>query len=173
MDIYMLVLRWLHIIGGVFWVGATFLLAGFLEPTIRATGEEGTKVMQHLVGKTRYVTVISIAAIVNVVAGALLYWRVSSELSSSWLQSGYGIGITVGAIAALISAVIGFGVLSRVSRRMGAVAQEIQSQGGPPSTEQREEIGKLQQRLRVGGQLNAIFLAVAISGMALAQYLWF
>lgn len=173
MDFYMIALRWLHILGGVFWVGATFLIAGFLEPTIRATGEEGTKVMQYLVGKTRYVTVISIAAIVNVVAGALLYWRVSSELSSSWLQSGYGIGITVGAVAALISAVVGFGVLSRVSRRMAAIGREIQSQGGPPSPDQLEELGQLQHRLRVGGQLNAIILAIAISGMGIAQYLWF
>lgn len=173
MDFYLIVLRWLHILGGVFWVGSTFVFAGFLEPTIRATGEEGTKVMQHLAGKTRYVTVISIAAIVNVVAGALLYWRVSSGLSSSWLQSGYGIGITVGAVAALISAVVGFGVLSRVSRRMAAIGKEIQSQGAPPSPDQIEELGKLQERMRVGGQLNAILLAVAISGMALAQYLWF
>jgi uncharacterized membrane protein len=173
MDIYMLVLRWLHILGGVFWVGGTFLIAGFLEPTIRATGESGATVMQHLVGKTKYVTVVSIAAIVNVVAGALMYWRVSSELSSSWLKSGYGIGITVGAIAALISAVVGFGVLGRVSRRMAAIGREIQSQGGPPTPDQGEELGKLQERMRVGGQLNAIFLAIAISGMALAQYLWF
>jgi uncharacterized membrane protein len=173
MDLYVIVLRWLHILGGVFWVGATFLLAGFLEPAIRATNPEGGKVMQYLIGKTRYVTMMSIASGATVGAGALLYWRVSSGLSTDWLSSGTGISLTVGAIAALVAFIIGFGVMGRSSNRMGAISQEIQSQGSPPTPEQMGEIQELQGRLRVGGQVNAIFMAVSVSGMAVAQYLWF
>ena len=33
-----LVLRLVHIVFGVFWVGAAFFLAMFLEPSIRAAG---------------------------------------------------------------------------------------------------------------------------------------
>src|SRR2546421_472456 len=36
-----LLLRLTHILAGVFWVGAIFLIAGFLLPTARATGREG------------------------------------------------------------------------------------------------------------------------------------
>jgi uncharacterized membrane protein len=173
MDFYVIALRWLHILGGVFWVGATFLLAGFLEPSIRATSPEGNKVMQHLIGKTKYVTMMSIAAIATVVAGALLYWRVSSGLNTDWLSSGTGISLTVGAIAALVSFVIGFVVMGRSSNRMGAISQAVQAQGSPPTPEQLGEIQELQGKLRTGGRVNAIFMAIAVSGMAIAQYVWF
>ncbi len=46
-------LRLIHILAGIFWVGAILLIAGFLLPTSRATGREGARFMQHLMLKRR------------------------------------------------------------------------------------------------------------------------
>lgn len=173
MDIYIIALRLIHILGGVYWVGATFLLAGFIEPTVRATSPESAKFMQHLVGKTKHVTMMSISAIATVGAGALLYWRVSSGLHGDWISSGTGIGLTVGAIAAWIAFVIGFVVMGRSSNKLGAISKQIQTQGSPPSQEQMAEIQELQAKLRTGGRVNAVFMAIAVAGMSVAQYLSF
>lgn len=173
MDFYLILLRWLHILAGVYWVGTTFFLAGFIEPTMRATSPESSKVMQHLIGKTRHITMMSIAAGTTVAAGVLLYWRVSSGLNNDWLTSGTGIGITVGAVAGLIAFIIGFAVMGRSSNKLGALSMAIQSQGSPPSQEQLAEIEQLQGNLRTGGQVNAVFMAIAVTGMSIAQYLWF
>jgi uncharacterized membrane protein len=43
-----IILRLIHILAGIFWVGTAFLLAGFLAPTLRATGSEGGRFMRHL-----------------------------------------------------------------------------------------------------------------------------
>lgn len=173
MDIYLIALRWLHIFGGVFWAGATFVMAGFLEPTIRATGPESGKVMQYFATKSRYTPFMNIAGNLVWITGLLLYWRVSSGLNSAWLTSGYGIGLTVGAIGGLVSAIIGMIFLGPSARRLGAVGKEIESQGTPPSPEQGAEIAQLQGTLRTYGQVNAVFMAIAVTGMAVAQYLWF
>ena len=173
MDFYLIGLRWIHIFSGVFWAGSTFLVAGFLEPSIRATGPEGGKVMRYFAGPGRYTLIMSIAGNLVWISGGLLYWRVSSGLNPDWLSSGYGIGLTVGSIAGLVSAFIGMIVLSRSARRMVAIGKEIEAQGGPPSPEQGTEIEQLQGNLRTFGQINAVFMAIAVTGMAVAQYLWF
>jgi hypothetical protein len=157
----------------VYWVGATFLIAGFIEPTIRATNPEGAKVMQHLAGRTRHIAMMSITAITTVGAGVLLYWRVSSGLNFDWISSGTGIGITVGAIAGFIAFIIGFAVLGRSLSKLVAISNQIQAQGSPPSQDQLAEIQQLQGKMRTGGQANAIIMAVAVTGMSVAQYLWF
>lgn len=173
MDFYLIALRWLHIFSGVFWAGSTFLVAGFLEPSIRATSPEGVRVMRYFSGPGRYTLFMSIAGNVVWISGILLYWRVSSGLNADWLSSGYGIGLTVGAIAGFVSAIIGMVFLSRSAKRMVAIGKEIDVQGGPPSPEQGAEITQLQGTLRRYGQVNAIFMAIAVTGMAVAQYLWF
>ena len=40
-SVLMVVLRLIHIIGGIFWVGTAFLVAWFLMPTQKATGMAG------------------------------------------------------------------------------------------------------------------------------------
>lgn len=169
----MIALRWLHIFSGVLWAGSTFLVAGFLEPSIRATGPDGVKVMRYFAGPGRYTLFMTIAGNLVWISGILLYYRVSSGLNPDWLSSGYGIGLTVGSIAALISAFIGMIVLSRSARRTVAIGKEIEAQGGPPSSEQGVEIAQLQGKLHTFGQINAAFMAIAVTGMAVAQYLRF
>lgn len=38
MDVYMLVLRLVHFFSGIFWVGATFAMIGFVVPTAQSLG---------------------------------------------------------------------------------------------------------------------------------------
>ncbi len=173
MDFYLIVLRWVHIFCAVYWAGATFLVAGFLEPSIRATGSDGVKVMRYFSGPGRYTSSMLIAGILAWISGILLYWRVSNSLNSDWLSSGYGIGLTVGAIAGTVSAIIGMAVLSRSAKQMVAIGNEIEAQGGPPSPEQGAQIAQLQGTLRTFGGVNTVFMAISVTGMAIAQYLWF
>lgn len=129
--------------------------------------------MGYFSGPGRYTLIMAIAGNLVWISGGLLYWRVSNGLNSDWLSSGYGIGLTVGALAGLISAIIGMVVLSRSAKRMVAIGKEIEAQGSPPSPEQGAEIAQLQGKLRTFGQINAVFMAIAVTGMAVAQYLWF
>ncbi len=74
MNTWIIVLRIIHIVGGVFWVGGSLFLGLFIGPTVNATAEAGQKFMAHLMTKARLATRISAAAGLTVLAGAILYW---------------------------------------------------------------------------------------------------
>lgn len=173
MNYYMILLRIIHISGAVFWGGTTFMVAGFLTPTIEATAPESGKVMQHLAGKTRFSTIMSITATLVVISGLLMYWELSNGLNTSWITSGQGLGLTIGGLAGLIAAGIGLSVPARATKTMAAVAQEIEAQGGPPTADQMGAIQAAQARLKQGGQMTAVLLVIAVLGMATASYLAF
>ena len=173
MDWTMIVLRILHILGGVYWAGAAFLMVTVIEPTIEDLGPEGGKFMQRLGEKGKLSQRVSGAAILAVVTGVLMYWRVSGGLSSAWLKSGHGIALTVGALFALAAMAVGIGLTGRSVGRMAGLGKQMQASGKPPSPDQLAEVKRLQGRIAAGGRATAILLVVTILGMASAQYLLF
>ena len=107
MNILIIVLRLLHILAGVLWVGTALVNTFFLSPTAAATGETGQKFMAHLIGQARLSARITVASYLTVLAGAALYWIDSQGFTSAWRSSGPGIGFGLGAVAGLIG--FGFG----------------------------------------------------------------
>lgn len=173
MDWAMIVLRILHILGGVFWAGAAFLLAGVIEPSLRDLGAEAGRIMQRLADRGRMTVYLSSAAGINVVTGLVMYERVSGGYSEAWLMTGRGLALTLGAWAGLIAFVVGILVSGRAGRRMGELGKALQASGKPPSADQQAEMGRLQRRMSAGGRWVAALLVIAILGMSSAQYLLF
>lgn len=165
------ILRLVHIIGGVFWAGSSFVFAGFIEPTARRGGPEGGRFVQRLATQTPYSLVLGVAALLTTLAGAWLFWLDSGRLNPAWLGTGTGLALTLGGAAGIGAAMIGFAVQFRSTSRLKALAGEIT--GGAPSASQAQELNLLQGRLRAGGRWLAALLAVAVVAMASARYLTF
>ena len=55
-------LRIVHILGGIFWVGGALIMAFFVAPAVGATAEAGQKVVGHLMGNLKFSSRISAAA---------------------------------------------------------------------------------------------------------------
>jgi len=173
MDLYVIVLRILHVFGGVFWAGTTFLFTGYVGPAVMAAGPEGGKFMQALFNQTRFLRVIAATSGLTALSGLLLYWRASGGLRLEWIGTGTGLGFTIGGAAGLVAAFIGISVQNRAGRRLSALGREIQAGGGAPTPEQGAQMQAAQRALAQGGQWASILLIVAILGMATAQYLSF
>jgi hypothetical protein len=62
-----LLLRLIHILAGIFWVGVAFLMAGFLIPTVRETGQAGGRFMEHLMLRRRLPVFLGIAMLLCMV----------------------------------------------------------------------------------------------------------
>ena len=167
----MIVLRIVHILAGVFWVGAFLFTFFLLQPSVAELGPDGGKVMTHLVQRKRMPIVIMIAALLTIVAGVLLYWRVSDGFNPDWITSAPGLTFTVGALAAIAALAVGFTASKPAGNRMGALGQEIATSGGPPSEEQMAEMQSLGQRLKTVGWVNLVLLTIAVVAMAAARYL--
>jgi len=79
-----IVLRLIHILAGTFWVGAIFLLAGFLVPTARSSGPEGGRFMQQLMLRRRLPVFLGVAMLLTVLSGLVMYVRVTAATHGAW-----------------------------------------------------------------------------------------
>jgi uncharacterized membrane protein len=164
-----ILLRLIHILAGIFWVGAVFVVAGFLVPTVRETGREGGRFMQHLAQRRRLPVFLGIAALLTVLSGFAMYGRLVSSTHGQWASTRPGIGYGVGALAAILGVIAGAAISGSAARRMAAIGQTAATAG--PSAEQQAEMGRLQARIALGSRITAGLLAVAAGAMAVARYL--
>jgi hypothetical protein len=115
-------------------------------------------------------TIILIAAVLNVLAGAWLYWIFSGGLQVTWITSDHGLSLTIGAVAAIVTFILALSVTRPTLLRMGALGREMQRAGGPPEPEQMAAMQALQRRLATAGRIGAVLLVVAVIGMSVARY---
>ena len=170
MNIYILVLRLVHIFSAVLWAGGTITMAGFIEPTARAAGQEGSRFMQRL-GAGLYSPVMTIAGPLTVLAGLLLYWNDSVGFRQEWILSGPGLGFTVGALFGIGALSVGLFVTRPAVVGLGAMGKEIQMAGKPPTPEQLAKLAGLSEKLTSATVQTAILVSIALAAMALARYL--
>lgn len=166
MNELVIVLRLIHILGGVFWVGSSVILGLYIAPTAAATAESGQKFMAHLVTRARITIWITGAALLTVLAGAILYWIDSQGLTSAWQNSGPGVGFGLGGLFALVG--LAFGTLvGKNTSLLGHMAAQIQ---GRPSPEQMTKIQAAQKQLAYASPISTTALIVALTCMATARY---
>lgn len=173
MDAYMIGFRIIHIASAILWAGSAVFYSGFVGPTVETLGPEAGRFFNHLVRQRKAVVFFLVVSTLTVVAGGFLYWRDSGGLDVDWIQTGFGTGLTVGAVAGLVSWFFVVLVLAPTSYRLTALGQRIAAAGGPPSQEQVTVLQALQSRLKTFSLLTVGGLAVAIVAMATARYLSF
>jgi hypothetical protein len=111
------------------------------------------------------------AAALTVVAGLLLFWEVSAQLSGDWLSSVPGITISIGAALGIVAAVLGIAVGAPTTRKLMALGGSIAESGQPPTPEQGAQMGALQRKSASTIRLVSILGAIAVACMAIAEYL--
>jgi uncharacterized membrane protein len=171
MDTLLILLRIVHVVGGVFWAGAILFVVLFLEPAVREAGPDGAQVMQGL-RKRRYLEVVPVTAALTLVSGYWLYWRTFGRLYPGPGASGVEVTLGVGGLASLVAFVIGMSLLRPSALRIGALGAELAQTTAPDRKGSlTEEIGRLRLRMRRSGRWVATLLGIAILCMAVGRYL--
>jgi uncharacterized membrane protein len=166
----MIILRIIHIVAGVFWVGSAVFMASILMPTMQAVGPSAGPVMEHLVQVRRVPLRMMGAMILVILSGIALYWKDSAGFQSAWMRSGPGTVFGVGAVLGILGAVIGMALSAPTSKRLAVLGGAIKARGGPPTAEEAAEMQQLQARMRGTGRLVAVTLVLATIAMAVARY---
>ena len=169
MNYYLLVLRILHIAGGVLWVGSVMILAFTINPALQATGELGQKFIDYLIKHKKFGTQSSGPGAIAGIAGILLYWHDSRGLTSAWMHSSVGIGFLVGAVLGLIAFI--FGILT--DRKLKAMAQLREQIESAPSGEQAAQLQLLGKQQTTYLNICAVTIVLALWIMASARYFVF
>jgi uncharacterized membrane protein len=166
MNLIMVALRLIHIVTGVFWVGAGLMLTFFIVPTASANAENGQKFVQHLMSKTRISMVLAAAGGSSVLAGILLYAIDSNGFTSAWMSSSAGIGFGIGGAFGIIAFIFGV-MISRNNAALGRLGAQIQ---GQPTPEQLSQIASIRRNLSIVSPINAWSLILATIFMSTARY---
>ena len=164
-----MIARVLHVCLGVFWVGVMVFNAAFLGPALRDAGSDGAKVFGALL-RRRMLDIIPVVALLNILSGLYLYWRVSGGFSPAYMRSSMGMTFGVGSAAALAAFVIGMAIV-----RPSMIAASAQGQAAAAAAPEEEgallaEAGALRARAGAWGQVVAWLLAGATLAMAVGRY---
>ena len=166
-----LILRLVHILLGVFWAGAVFMIALFLQPAIAASGPEGGKVMGALV-KRRLLNFVPGAALGTILSGVWLLSRDSSGFQGEWMGSRMGMALGTGGVLALVGFLVGMFVMRASTLKAMALGQSAAQLTDAAAREAAMgQVQALRRRAALAGRTVAVLLALTVLMMAVARYL--
>jgi uncharacterized membrane protein len=161
--IVLFLLRAIHIVGGVLWVGGVVVVALFLLPATQALGPAAQPVMQFIMGRRKLPVYLMMLGILTTLAGLLLMMRNVSLTDGAWARSPMGIGISIGAAAAILALIVGMTISAPTAKRLGPPKP-----GAAPLTD--DERAALVKRLALGGRMTFVLLSISALFMATARY---
>jgi uncharacterized membrane protein len=159
-------LRIIHIVAGVFWVGGALIMAFFVAPTVGATGESGQRFVGHMMNNLKFSNRLAAAAGSSILAGLILF-GLDARGGDAWVRSNFATGLSIGAGFALVGFIVGI----LTGRNMKAMAQLGVQMQGKPSSEQLTKMQTIQKRQTTYSYINVGALILAVIFMAIARYL--
>jgi uncharacterized membrane protein len=167
-------LRLLHILAGIFWVGATVVLASFLLPAARTVGPTAGPLITELMRRRRLQLWITVAMTVAILAGFALYGLDSRMSGGGFGRSPMGMTLGVGALLAIVAAGVDGAMGRPTARKLGELAQrmqEAQRGGGPPPADIVAAARPLQEKMGRSLTIVSILLVLSAATMAIARYM--
>lgn len=167
----MVVLRLIHIIAGIFWVGTVFLLAWFLLPAQRTTGMAGLSFVEELMMRKKLRIYLILTMVLTILSGLTMYAHYMMASHGEWASSTMAKVLGFGAVCGIIAGGVGASSGKRMGMKMIAMGNEIRGSGGSPSPAQQAQLDALQNKAAGEMKLVAALLVIAVAAMASARYL--
>jgi uncharacterized membrane protein len=170
MNAELLVLRLLHVVGGIAWVGFAAFNTWFLGPALGMAGPAGGAVMVGL-QKRKLFMLLPIIALVTILSGVRLLMITSTGFSASYFATRSGLTYAAGGAAAIVGFLIAL-LLTRP--KMARVAELMAGRAAADADRQRAidaEAGTLRAGAASSGLLSTVILLLSAAAMAVARYL--
>jgi uncharacterized membrane protein len=160
---FVVLARAVHVMAGVAWAGAMFLLAAVILPIAARHGAEGAGRWTGMIAR-RIGPMSGISALLTVLSGIYLFAVLHPNDSSAG-----GLVLRTGAIAALLSLAVGF----LVARPAGIELEKLNQRNlpaSPASPDVLRQMSGLARRTVLSSRLMAALLGVAVISMAVFRY---
>lgn len=165
-----LVLRLLHVLGGMFWVGFAAYNTFFLIPAFADAGPAAAPVFGGL-QKRKLFVFLPIIATLTILSGIRLLMITSGGFSGAFFHTRMGIAFTAGGAIGILGFVIGL-LFTRPSMDKAGALMAKRATASPE--EQREIDVKVARYRSIGatsGNWSTAFILFAGIAMAVARYL--
>lgn len=162
--ILILLARTVHILGGILWAGAVFMMTAVVFPIVAKHGTEGAGRWMGMIGR-KVAPASGIAALLTIVSGIYLM-----AVLHPHDRSVNGIVLMTGAVAALLSFAVGFFIGRPAGLKLSELSEQ-QAKSATPSAELAEQVAALRRRSAVSAKFTAALLGLAVLAMALFRYI--
>ena len=166
-----IVLRLVHIVGGMVWVGGAVFNVAFLAPTLRGVGPGAAPVMAGLRQRGLFVF-LPVVAILTILSGVRLMAIVSAGFEASWFNSARGATYAWSGLIAIVAFILGITTTRPLGNRMGKLGAEL----ARASDEQTRaalgaQLAAAQKWMALTGFTLTLLLLLSAAGMSIARYI--
>jgi hypothetical protein len=160
-----IVLRLLHIVPGVLWVGGAVMFAWVIEPRVRALGPEIAGPVMGSIGRVMSPILLSMGG-VTIIFGVILIDRTPERSFDQLFDNGWGWAIGIGLIATLVAYALGLAGAMTIRKILALMA----AADGPPGPEEIAERIRLGAQSRMLVRTASVFVVIAVGAMASASW---
>lgn len=165
-----LVLRVVHLVGGMFWVGSVVFSTIYLFPAMREAGPAAGAIMGSMQRRRLFIVLPSVA-LLTILSGLRLMWITSAGFSAAYFATGRGITFGLSGAAAIIAFGIGVFIQRPTGIRIGEIQQAMaKASDDNARAELSAQLDRLQRRSATVGWFFLVLLMVAAVGMAVGRY---
>lgn len=166
----LIVLRLVHVLSAIFWLGSGIVSTFFLVPVLSAAGPAGGAVMQGLRNRG-LMTAVLIAAVLTMLTGVRLYAIVSNGFSATYFATPMGRTLGLAGLCAAAAFALAMTVGRPAQIRAAELAVGLRSATETERPQLERQIGALRKRGGIASMISLVLLSLSAAGMAVARYL--
>lgn len=166
----LLVLRLVHVLGGIFWVGGMMYVTFFLAPALAQAGPAAGPVMAAMQQRRMFLW-LPVIAVITILAGIRLMMISSMGFQSAWFASTSGKTYLGSAVLSVLALILGLAIVRPTMMRTGRLMAEMAGADDARRSALQGELAALRQRSTAMQRLVTWMLILAAAGMAVARYL--
>ena len=167
----MILLRLLHVVIGIFWVGSMMFTTFFLFPSLAGDPAVMGQVMQGLM-RRRLMQVLPAAALVTILSGLWMVWIISGGNVGAYVHTPAGHWFTTGGGLAIVGFVLGLAFARPAAMKAARLGAQMASVTDASEKSRLQlEMKGLQRRNALITLVVATLLILAAAVMATARYL--
>ena len=164
-----ILLRLIHILFGVFWVGTAIFVNLFLFPALKGDPATMGKVAGTLTARGMHKW-MSIAAVLTLLSGFWLVWIMSGGDLGTYAR-GAGRVFTMAGGMGLLAFLLGLLFARPAGLKAGAIGQALAAATDPAEkTRLLGEMAAIQKKTALITMSVVVLLLIAVAGMAVARY---
>ena len=163
------VIRFVHILSGVLWVGGSMLWGMVIAPNVLQRGPPPLRRPFLEAALKPFTRVMILSGALTIVSG---FWVMGvlvgfSNISDVFQQAPYGVALGVGALLAILMYAEGLLVIKPTGEKLLATMQTVPP-GQPPSEATQKELAALGKKIGTASMLNLLMGTIALGAMAWA-----
>ena len=166
-----ILLRLIHVLSAIFWVGTLLFTTFFLFPATSAAGPGAGPVMGAL-RERGLLLVMPVTAALTILSGAALMWIASAGDMAAYTASPTGRAFSISGGLAILGFLIGMVTVRPAGGRLMQLVPEANTiSDGVARAAVQAGVKRLQRRVAVMSGIVTTLIILATAGMSVARYM--